>query len=766
MRSRFLAVFMAVITLPVGAADQLTLFPSFENCSYYYNYSAGVSVDKCWNTADVFKLSFKVAGSPTWEEAFHAVWDNYAKQFRGSIFYLAENTEYDVKVEMNTSGRWVSVGETTFRTWNSDPGLKSTLNLGSLAAYRENRAITLSNMKGAEDSYIKVIGNVPVHAGTTSDNAILVDNCEYLILEGFTVTGGRLNGVKINDNCKNIRIIGADISRWGRIPVDQVDLSDPVHYPEAKYKDYDAVYLDELGELIRNDAGICMVTTSNDASRPRSDLVVERCYIHDQNGYCNPWYGTRTLGYSAGKEFRYLHPQGPQGIYIRNSGGLVVRYNDIVGSDTKRLHDLSGSMDNGKTLGGYYRDADIYGNFLAFAQDDGIELDGSQMNLRFYNNRIEQVRCGVSTAPNLAGPSYLIGNVIHHVGDSEGDNGAAIKNGGGTTYSLGLTYFFNNTMIVPASCIAAVGYGSDSNQGMFQGYSRNNILVCTVPNNQYGGNCIHDPYNHPNSSFDYDLLANTTRTNMEGVAYTVAGKEANAVKGNPQFTDRDNGVYTLESTSPAIGAGISQANVSTTANGDRPDMGAFAFGESSLYPKRPLAAESDKYLVKINPQGDAVVQINIGSIPEELTYTVTKNEDMDWLNVSPAAGSVAQESSFRLRLTADASDSKVRKGVVFVRFSNGCSIPVSIFTDVSAPMSIADVKRNDPVFYAVDKQLLGHPECAGTLHVYDITGRLVYQGFHEAGKLSLPLVASEGVYIVAFRPVKGKNVIQKIIIQQ
>ena len=51
---------------------------------------------------------------------------------------------------------------------------------------------------------------------------------------------------------------------------------------------------------------------------------------------------------------------------MRSRGGLVIRYNDVVGADHYRLHDLLGGFNNGKIDGGMNMDADVYGNYLAF----------------------------------------------------------------------------------------------------------------------------------------------------------------------------------------------------------------------------------------------------------------------------------------------------------------------------------------------------------------------------------------------------------------
>jgi hypothetical protein len=101
---------------------------------------------------------------------------------------------------------------------------------------------------------------------------------------------------------------------------------------------------------------------------------------------------------------------------------------------------------------------------------------------------------------------------------------------------------------------------------------------------------------------------------------------------------------------------------------------------------------------------------------------------------------------------------------MFVRFSNGFSIPITMTTDASAPTSIVSAEKNPAVFYVLNEQIAVDMESAGTLQVFDIMGRLVYKKFHEAGQLSVSLTTGNGVYIVAFHTVEGENIVRKIII--
>jgi hypothetical protein len=135
-----------------------------------------------------------------------------------------------------------------------------------------------------------------------------------------------------------------------------------------------------------------------EVGRGCSRVVVEGNWIHSPRGTANSW--------------KDGHPAGPQGIILAETGGNnVVRYNDIIGSESHWWNDAIESIRNRSITGGPYRDTDVYGNVLAFANDDGIELDGGQINVRSWHNWITGALCGVSCAPNRKGPSYVFRNL-------------------------------------------------------------------------------------------------------------------------------------------------------------------------------------------------------------------------------------------------------------------------------------------------------------------------------------------------------------------
>jgi hypothetical protein len=95
----------------------------------------------------------------------------------------------------------------------------------------------------------------------------------------------------------------------------------------------------------------------------------------------------------------------------------TIRYNDFIGGDVHRWNDVIECQGNGNPVGGLYRNAEVYGNTLALANDDGIELEGGEINTRFFGNRIENTLCGVSSGCCTRDPSYIFNNLVWRSGD-------------------------------------------------------------------------------------------------------------------------------------------------------------------------------------------------------------------------------------------------------------------------------------------------------------------------------------------------------------
>ncbi len=664
------------------SSPELSAVPLFSGCGIYIKYGDG-DYSKC-------NLAYRRKGSSKWEDALPPVnvkADTLIKfmpvldhMFRGSIVNLDENTEYEVKAELlDANGRILNTLTSEFKTWSSNVPVKEVVNIT-----KEIKAgsVVLTGIHGAPEGWIKYVADpgTVIDGGAIEDAAIQIKRCSYLILEGLTITGGKLYSVDILRS-HNIRLVNCDISGWGRIGKQDFNKK--------------GVYYDEKGGEIDFDNGVNIYNSGN--------VVVERCYIHDPRGTANSWF--------------YYHPEGPQAVGVMSTGGTVLRYNDFIGSDEHRWNDAVSGYDNGSKTGGFYRDAEVYGNMLAFGNDDGLEFDGGQMNCRFFRNKVEGFLCGISLAPNMLGPSYVYNNLFVNEGDVTNAAGSVFKNGGGSTYTSGTTFFFNNTAYTKGQGLAAVGFGEDKNKGQFNGYSRNNLLACRlIP--------ITDREMNPLCDFDYDLMCNQDWLDNY-YCKAAPGMEKHGVIALPKFNNQANADFNLSAGSRGIREGEAIPNFTSGTDG-KADIGAFESGKSNMLPYRPIPVTCNKGQLnlkvnlkdKTSTSDTVAVTVNPGS-NWTCKFKVVKNQSFDWMTVEPSAG--VFKAGEPVRFTVSTIPAKIKraglqKGLFLARMEDGFSIPVTVYATAVTDDSRAVVKVADSADFTTGSD----PECtSGRYYNFD-----------------------------------------------
>lgn len=625
-------------------AGELLLVPTFENLSYY------LDVDSDKYTCEV---AYREKGGQ-WKDAYTPYWDQGIGQFRGSIVNLTPNTEYEVRAKVLNGRSTVREYTAETVTWNENPAIAQTIQLRDVY---DGNTLVFEDVHGSEDGWIKVVGDADTILSVdknTRDN-IYVSNSSYIIFENITMQGAGVNGVHVANGSHDIRIVNCDISDWGRVGVH--DLVD------GRYRDYE-------GTFINNDAGVKIADVSK--------VVVERCYIHDPTGTTNSWNGPT---------WNQVHPAGPNAVHYRCSNS-VIRYNDFPGSDGHRWNDTVESFNNGYRSGGPSRDCDIYGNTLLFGQDDGIEFDGGQMNSRFYLNKVEGFLCGMSTAPNLAGPSYIFRNLITNLGDETGKTSAAIKHGGGSSHTYGHEYDFHNTFDVMGKGLAAVGYSNEPDRKRYLAVTRNNIL--SANRSASDGWAIDDPYYQDANSFDYDLLGNRLLEDGAGMVNVKQGEEAHGIFGVPTYESQERADFMPAGDNIGLNKGevLENFNDSYVKDG-KPDMGALERGGPIQFlPARPVDMSASHYQVNLSSsKTEETVTVRLGEIGEGRRFRLRTNEYYNWLTVTTADGAAegeaAPNSAIELKVTADPG--KIAAGFVkgngcfLFRLDNGYSIPITVY---------------------------------------------------------------------------------------
>ena len=365
---------------------ELRLVPTYVSCSV------------CWGSAepvDGIALEYRKAGDSSWTKGETPIHFRDAANYRGSMFYLAEDTAYEMR--LTAGGKTLASG--SFRTWKSDVPVAKTIMIDPATA---KYPIVVSD-KGRPDGWIRYTAKPGAIVGgkDVMTSVIKVTDAKYVIIENMTIEGG--GGIPSNavfiEKSTGVRVRNCELYGFGRLGETQFNErggGKPGH-------------VDAKGNVraYNWDSGIMIYPGS-------AEVTVERCYIHDARGRSNSWF--------------YSHPAGTEGIFVyRVAHSIVLRWNDIVGSDLHRWNDAIEGCDNFGEGGGFNRDSDIYGNFCIYANDDCIELDGGQQNVRCFQNRFESAISDVSIQGCMVSPVYVFDNLLAPCGDEFGYVNPCIK---------------------------------------------------------------------------------------------------------------------------------------------------------------------------------------------------------------------------------------------------------------------------------------------------------------------------------------------------
>ena len=379
-------------------AGEFRLVPTYVSCSM------------CWGvkgTVEGLRLDYRAAGAKVWKTAEAPMYFDDAENYRGSIFDLEENTAYEARLV--AGGKTLASG--TFRTWRSDVPVAKTVVIDPATA---TYPIVISE-RGTPDGWIRYTARPGAVIGSdaiTNTSIIVVRDAAHVILDGLTIQGGggRSDSAVFIEKSKGVRVRNCEIFGFGS--VGRQVFTDKAH--GYFYENPKSLSDPDPGRSLNWHAGIMIYPEAE-------EITVERCYIHDPRGRSNAWY--------------YAHPSGMQGIFLfRTQGSIVLRWNDIVGSDLHRWNDAIEGCDNFGAGGGFNRDSDIYGNFCIYANDDCIELDGGQQNVRCFRNRFEAAFSDISIQGCMVSPVYLYENLFAPCCDEFGKANPCIKTFGFDLY--------------------------------------------------------------------------------------------------------------------------------------------------------------------------------------------------------------------------------------------------------------------------------------------------------------------------------------------
>ncbi len=624
MPKKISLLFFALTAALVCCAYEIRVVPGFNTCSYYIKSSK----------SDLKSVEYGRRNSDTRHPALPPIYDAKVKEYRGSIVHLKENTAYRITVTGN-DGR---VKTKEFRTRRSKLPVAKTIVLDE-KNFTGNLKISSQGSKNGYIRYTCAPGFVLKNDGKTP--LIELQNARCIILENLTMQGGHRNAVVVH-NSRDILISNCDISGWGRKGVQRFDLDGKF------YSDYGPKKINK--ECFNYDAAVDIKWSNT--------VTVEKCYIHDPVSHANSWF--------------YSHPTGPAGLTVSKSRKVVIRYNDIVGSDLHRWNDAVEGPGNFIPNGGIGFDGDVYGNYMAFSNDDGIELDGGQANVRCFHNKFEQTFCGVSVQGCMTGPGYVFENVLTYITDGEGCGNQAFKTNSDRAGKYAVSYIFNNSVYTPNETELKL-------QPAWPVIAKNNIHC--------GMSTLARMPNHKGSS---ECNTFTVKTEVPGKGDVFNDKNV--------FADNFDGQLFLAENSSAKASGCVIPGFTGSKNVDR---GARPDGKRRMFPVRPLpfnVSTSELNFKDLNSNQTVTMAVDKKAAP--VKFNIRINSAIKWLKVTPASGTVKPGEKLTFTVSIDKAEAKkfrFLRGAFLIRTPSGLSRPVSVYA-VGIPENITRPQVADGKF--------------------------------------------------------------------
>jgi len=429
-----------------------------------------------------YYLKYKKKGSQHWFPSIPLEYDPSSNTFTSSIVNLFENTIYIVQIspslDFSSSESLELITKTTPKFSDDNIYLLSDIYQGGTLDLIE------LGISGSENNWVKIVGdnNTVISTNETVDSAINIGANSYIYFDNINIAGGGRHAISAK-NAHHLWFNGCEISRWGR---------------EARYTIENKSYASENDtNPINYDSAFSLIKTGV--------VTIENCHVHSPRVKANSWKN----GHPYGANAVLVNANHPIKAY---QGQIVIRNNRFYGTDQHRFNDVIESRNNGSPFGGFVRDSAIYNNYLAYANDDIIEIDGSQSNVLVYNNEIEQGFCGISAIPNRQGPSYIFNNYIHNLGDQNGRSWSAIKLGGLVSRPAGKVNIFNNLIKTSSNGISSAVFKNDStfwadvwsNIIIINKYKKNKLGYSVFENtpfalNRYNNNYVFN-YNMENNN--------------------------------------------------------------------------------------------------------------------------------------------------------------------------------------------------------------------------------------------------------------------------
>jgi hypothetical protein len=534
-----------VILLPIWAAHAQSEITAVEEPSATATFeSIGIILPFVGddNQDSSCGLEYRRLGDTEWKTG-HDLWVDHrtelrpSREFRGSIVHLKPATTYEIRLAYSDPDGGSGTKELTIETWSE------TFPEGEVVELTDSTTPLIISESGTPDAYR--VYRPPVGQTATIDvqdahDSNIVISANYVIVRGLNLIGASRHAIDIEANLHDIIIEDCDISGWGPAGIGGLG-----------------------GWSWHRASGIHV---NADSAR----IIIQNNRIHDPRGGANsavdgpePWQ-TGSLA------------EGPNAIsFWSSAGNNVIRYNHCYSQGLDHyFHDVIGGAHNGGP-GNLREETDVYGNIISQGYDDGLEIEGYNINMRIWGNVVFNTMKAIATAniggsafgvDNSLGPHYIWRNLIM---DAEAPFPSATKIRGNGGY-----YFYHNTVIDAGLVIEGPRqYVTDVRMA---GIVKNNVML--------PGGFLSDPEVATGPSlwfFDYNLYSNDPSWAMDRVG--AVGWETHGIfNTTPLFEIEGDYVYYLATGEPGVDAGEYIPNFSDGFSGAAPDMGAF---ERGVFPR-------------------------------------------------------------------------------------------------------------------------------------------------------------------------------------
>lgn len=520
--------------------------PTYHCMSLYWDIPFGGELDSNSESVYPCTVQYKKHTESTWLDGLELFWHPYDHEFKGSVVHLAPDTVYDFKLTCNGITKTISMK--TLCEPDNLP-INSTTIIYSSTTKLDYTSLTSGSALG----YNVYDGQNTATISGSLNPAVRFMDRSYIILKNFIIDGA-YNPIAVRGNCKNVIL------------------------QNITFRNVNGQY-ESSGVASKSSHMILVVALkTTDNTRVRR-LTIEKCKVENLNYSANTWFEYHPDP-SVNSDYTTKHPAGSCAVRIQ--GGmekqLIVRYNEFCSSDGKFYEDVI----QAQIGGGFGEDSDIYGNYLEYAADDGIEPDEGGMNNRLFGNYIGNCLVGVSSQSLRYGPLYVFRNIYEKVAPVYATSldttygGEFAKIGPGAAWMekmeshYPLEYWFNNTIL------------NRDSEGCYNGFYgvsgpkpniviKNNIVECRTPANW--GIVVAD-VNSPNVDYNFcNELVYPLSSNVNGTTNTSFSGFYNSLSyWNSTTGEADT---FLNSISDGYDQGVKINNFTTFFDsGDYPDAGA------------------------------------------------------------------------------------------------------------------------------------------------------------------------------------------------